>query len=184
MGDFDRILADLFGSIFRHEQFRPGRRNEDDDGESWKLKLLAYGIGFFLFTGCISCTEFDYYRHGRIAIATASSHMDIGPKCRQYNFLDYQFVDADGNLRKNSVLADRSWPVGQSGKVEVEYLPGASGSSRLARHRNWGCLVVFGTSIVLAVVGSIWFWVVMYRAANHTRPRRRGRRGATKSERT
>lgn len=113
----------------------------DEDAEQRKAGLLIAAVVAFVISGWYSFNELKYFLWSHTVTATVTRtyeftvptrHGQSGPRLG----IEYEFTDADGETRH-----DKDWvPLpsevrGQAG-VDIQYLPGPEGDSRLAANRS------------------------------------------------
>ncbi len=146
----------------------------DMQEEAFKLKrLLALGV-LLLISGCYSWGEIEYLAWGRTAEAEVASARVEQYRTRRSGTVErlvvkYVFTDVDGTRRTESMAFDPDTPP-PVGLIEVEYISGRNGSSRLPGDVRWWSVILFGAAIVAFAI----FLVMMHRRANRT-PTWRGR---------
>ena len=137
--------------------------------EAEKSKLIRCLIigALFVVSGFVSCTEIKYAIWGRTSEATILRTF----KFTQYRGrpwpsvpklgVEYEFREADGTVRKESVSRARDWPIPADKKITIDYLPGVWRASRLSGEWNYIAVTFFAISF-----GVLAFFVVRtWRAA-------------------
>lgn len=146
----------------------------DEDAEQRKAGMLIVAIIAFVISAWYSFNELTYALKGTTVTATVMRTYEFTVPTRYGQSaprlgVEYAFTDADGDLRQ-----DKDWvPLpsqlrGEPG-VEVQYLPGPDGDSRLAANRS----IIGPTFFVGCVAFLIVSLVQLIREANAPIPRRR-----------
>ncbi|MBX3438532.1 MAG: hypothetical protein KF861_13655 [Planctomycetaceae bacterium] len=150
----------------------------DEEAERAKAGMLLAAIVAFIISGWYSFRELNYLLRGRSVEAEVTRMYEYtvptrhGPSKPRLG-IEYRFTDADGQSRE-----DKDWvPVsrGLHGRatVEVQYLPGPEGDSRLAANRS-----ILGPAVFLACLAFVVLGLMrLIREANAPIPRRRSQRG-------
>ncbi len=128
----------------------------DLDEETRKLKAMLFVAVVFIASCFYSCNELKYARGGKRVegrIDDVTESVDRHGETRRQ--LHYHYHNDAGELRQGFDTVGDDFVRPASGKLEVEYLPGAS---RLAGHRNVAALVVFFLSLAAMLVGGVMFW--------------------------
>ncbi len=149
----------------------------DEDAEQRKAGLLVAAVIAFVISGWYSFNELKYTLKSTTVTATVTRTYEFTVQTRHGRSgprlgIEYEFTDDDGVTRN-----DKDWvrlPSELRGEpgVEVQYLPGEDGDSRLAANRSILGPLFFAGSIAFLVFSL----VRLIREANAPIPRRRRRR--------
>ncbi len=130
---------------------------------------MKYAFGLFLlFCASIfmSCEELNYWMSGRTTAATIVDRQLVTVRGRRFSEkeqlrIGYKFTDAEGLKREGYWLRDPDdCGIPTEPKVEIEYLRGQFGRSRIAGDRQWTWPILM-LGIPLGVAA--WCWVYVRR---------------------
>lgn len=124
---------------------KPGVHVFDSIHEHFKWRLwLSAVIGcavILLFSAYTTYVETRYLLAGRTAsaaITDVSEMKGAGRNAEPFIRVKYTFTDVDGSSRKESDDMARSWSVPPTPAINVQYVSGKAGWSRIAGHdRLW-----------------------------------------------
>jgi hypothetical protein len=133
----------------------------DADHEFAKFKLLLFGIGLFVVSTFMSCSEIRYSVWGKTVDTPTYTKQQVRVYRRRSPdtteiLVKYQFDD-NGKLRKEEDQVSLDYTFASPNTVRVQYIPG-SDSSRLERSMQWWWLAIFGGSIGVMGFGAFKFW--------------------------
>lgn len=135
--------------------------------EYTKMKwVLGAGL-MVLVSGFFSFVEFRYAISGKkteAQLVDAKQVVTRGRWGRKRSFLHvvYRFNDGDMGERTGMDDVSSNWPIGNTPVVAVQYIPGATGWSRLSGNRRDWAVIVFG----LSLCGVGWAGYMLYRTVN------------------
>jgi hypothetical protein len=154
----------------------------DMDNELARAKWLLFSAALLLVSCCITYGEAVYLVKGRQTDATITRVYEetlrgrFGANRGQRLTVEYSFAEPDGTRRRDSDTVSLDWDIPSTGKIPVQYTPGAEGRSRLAGHANWFGIGFFAVSVVLLVL----FALGLYREMADTSPRSKKGRAVKK----
>ncbi|MBX3379696.1 MAG: hypothetical protein KF805_06350 [Phycisphaeraceae bacterium] len=139
----------------------------DSIGSYYKLRIqvgLVVGcVVVLLFSAYTTYAEARYMLAGRTASAALVGVQEVRPGRREtdpvYLRVDYAFTEPDGSNRAESDLMPTDWPVPPGNIVNVQYLVGKNGWSRISGHDRLWLTVPF---IVCTTIVTV-FLVLFYR---------------------
>lgn len=148
----------------------------DIDDEVGKFKHLMVAGVVFLVSGYIAFSELRYAIWSKTAEATVTKTHETASTGRRRTPLlavYYSFSEADGTGRSERDDVPVDFPVDPNGKIQVQYLPGVTDSSRLVGHSGMGAVYLFlGCCVWLAIAG-FQAWREIKAAMDGPRRRRR-----------
>ena len=152
------------------------------DHEVVRFRMLVITVGVFIVSMFVSCSELKYQVYGKSTdakLVKVSPILETGRRGRGRDALalDYQFTDTDGQVRNEEVTVSKDWQppeVGESGlrTIQVQYIPGSPGDSRLTGKENWVTVLVF-----LGITGFLVFQVIRFWRTYQENERRSARSG-------
>lgn len=128
---------------------------------------LKYAFGLFLLfcmSVFMSCEELSYFMSGKTTEATIFDRQMVTVRGRRFSEKEklrvgYRFTDAEGLKREGYWLHDPDDPaIPAQQQVQIEYLRGQFGRSRMAGDRQWTWLVLM-LAIPLGVAAWCWVYV-------------------------
>lgn len=126
---------------------------------------LKYAFGLFLLfcmSIFMSCEELNYAMSGRTTAATIIDRQLVTVREGRFSEKEklrvgYRFTDAEGLKREGYWLHEPDDPaIPMEQQVQIEYLRGQFGRSRIAGDRQWTWLVLM---IAIPIGVSTWCWV-------------------------
>ncbi len=131
--------------------------------EMKRVRVLAITTIAFFVSMFASCSEMKYQLWGKTTTAQLLKVTKVTESRRSKSqALDYQFTDVDGQVRKEEDRVSTSWvpPTavdGQRPTIQVDYIPGSPGTSRLDGRSNFVFVIIF-----LAILGFLLFQVARF----------------------
>ena len=124
----------------------------DMDEEMGRLKVLLVDAIVFLISAFFSWRELKYIAFGKQADAKLvrtfeSTEYARRGRTRQQRWVEYQFTDASGAVRKESDSIPVSLEPLTGPTVHIQYLNGSPGSSRLPANSRRIALIFFFASL-------------------------------------
>lgn len=121
-----------------------------------KFKFLMFGVFAFLISGCFTYYEIDMLLRGTDGQATVLKLFEsTGRRGSVRLSVEYEFKDAEGNIRKGNVTTSLSRVNEFMVKtIPIRYSPGKDGRSRLAGDVNWLFIALFVGSILMIGFGA------------------------------
>jgi hypothetical protein len=127
-------------------------------------RLAVLGAMVFFASGFVSVGEIGYTFWGRTTMASVRASRGINANT---NSVRYSFQDLDGTRRVERSRVAGGGQVAGDGQVQIEFVPGRAGKSRMVGTRNDVLLGIF--------VGSMLFSAFMFLGAWHQSHRERRR---------
>jgi hypothetical protein len=127
--------------------------------ERVKYRILLGCFALFLASGVASCDEIRYLASGKTAAAAITS-ANINRKYPDRLTVYYRFTDADGTAREEwgSTSADLKDTLTSGSTVQVQYLSGWKGDSRILGHNNAWLTIPFAACTIALVIFTIVIW--------------------------
>ncbi len=168
---WDDVLSEIVSAGSR-------RSDDSEDEESRRLLVWLFTLVVLLVTGWWSASELRYLVWGRVIEAKLiQSHAvpgQIEPEERVLR-VTYEFREPGGSLRREEDDVPEDWILSPLSPIDVQYIPGSPGSSRLAG--NFSLVPVFVFAGVLAWLGfclyKVWREARAAVAGRRSRPLRR-----------
>lgn len=131
----------------------------DRDPEMWKFKLLLGVSAAFLISAWFVFQEFQYLLWGQKAEVTVSRVYNRETRARRGSrterVVGYSFQDGSAGNRNESTTVALDWEPPESGRVTIQYVPGAKNRSRLDGQRNTVALTIFFGTLL---AGALLIW--------------------------
>lgn len=132
--------------------------------EMARVRVLVITTIAFFISMFASCSEMKYQLWGKTTTAELLKVTKVQESRRSHSLaLDYQFTDADGQVRKEEDRVSTSWvppaaPEGQRPTIQVDYIPGSPGTSRLDGQSNIVFVIIFLAILGFLVLQVAKFW--------------------------
>ncbi len=147
-------------------------RTDDDDTTNDDMRsLMTLIVGVILLIVCTvaSCSEIQYAATGRIATAQVLRMVEVEHHSRRggfYTTLEVSYRFEDGSLKRAEQdgvepdwFADHPGGIApDSTTVQVQYLPGAEGRSRLEGHTRWWLIIPLIVAVPFVLYTGMQFW--------------------------